>query len=515
MRVFTVRTIWNRTLLWTGGLTAFVAGCASPDGGPPLLPTPAPGSFAYNYSRPSPGTTGGPSVAARERFEGPVRPASFQTPLVPAGPLRPDPAPPLEPVTVDDFVRLAVERNPRLAKANLAIDAARGRHLQAGLYPNPDVAVNWDELGDRSSPDRLGILTAPKITQTIVTGGKLTLAQAVAAREVDQATLELISERFAVVGSVRAAFYEAFALQRRADILAELVKLADEAVAKGKVLLDANPPQIARLDFIQLEVERERFRAELQAVRKELPGAYRRLAAVAGNNAAIPPNVAGTFDGLPEYDPDRVREAVLTYHPQARSARVGVERAQAAVKRAEAEPIPNVSVYAGYIRQFENRSHDGAVGVSMPVPVWNRNQGNIRAAQAELGMAIQTVGQTENELAARVAAAYQTYASARERAAVYQKELIPRAEETYRLSLTAFKGGQFDYLRVIQAQRAIAEARLELNKSLGEAWRAAAELSGLLLEEWWPGPPPAPPGPGAGPVMVPPNPLPPGGAKGP
>jgi cobalt-zinc-cadmium efflux system outer membrane protein len=400
-------------------------------------------------------------------------------------------------------VRLAVERNPRLARANLAIEAARGRHLQAGLYPNPEVAVNWDELGDRSSPDRLGILTAPKVTQTVVTGKKLTLAQAVAAREVDQAALELLAERYAVVGSVRAAFYEAYALQQRADVLDRLVKLADEAVASGKTLLDAQ--RIARLDFIQLEVERERFRAELQSVKRELPGVYRRLAAVAGNNAAIPAAVSGTFDGLPDYDPDAAREAVLAFHPQARSARVGVERAQAAVKRAQAEPIPNVTVYAGYVRQFENRSHDGAVGVSMPVPVWNRNQGNIRAAQAELGMAIQNVGQTENELAARVAAAYQTYAAARERADVYQNELIPRAEETYKLSLAAFKGGQFEYLRVIQAQRAIAEARLELNKSLGEAWRAAAELSGLLLEEAWPFPQR---GPGADPMMVPPKPLP-------
>ncbi len=244
-------------------------------------------------------------------------------------------------------------------------------------------------------------------------------------------------------------------------------------------------------------------------MRRELPGAYRRLAAVTGNHALIPASVTGTFDGLPDYDPDAVREAVLAYHPQARSARVGVEKAQAAVRRAEVEPIPNVTAYAGFIRQNENKSNDAAFGLSMPVPLWNRNQGNIRAAKAELGMAIQAVGQTENELAARVAAAFQTYAAARERAGVYQKELIPRAEETYKLSLAAFKGGQFECLRVVQAQRAVAEARLETNKSLGEAWRAAAELSGLLLEEWWPGSPPAPPGPGAGPVMMPPpKPLP-------
>ncbi len=221
-------------------------------------------------------------------------------------------------------MRLAVERNPRLARANLAIEAARGRHLQAGLYPNPDVAVNWDEIGDRSSPDRLGIITAPRVSQTIVTGKKLTLAQAVAAREVDQATLELLNERFAVVAAVRAAFYEAFALQTRAEILTEAVKLADDAVANGKNLLAAK--QIARLDIIQLEVERERFRAELQAVKQELPGAYRRLAAVTGQSALVPTNVVATFDGLPDYDPDRAREAVLAYHPQARAARVGVER---------------------------------------------------------------------------------------------------------------------------------------------------------------------------------------------
>jgi cobalt-zinc-cadmium efflux system outer membrane protein len=401
---------------------------------------------------------------------------------------------------VNDFVRLAVGWNPRLARANLAIAAAEGRRVQAGLYPNPNLALDWDEIGDRTSVNGTGIVTAPKITQTIVTARKLTIAQVVAAREVDQATLELLSERFAVVGSVRAAFYETLTLRTRAEILEQLVKLADEAVAGGKTLLDAK--QLARLDYIQLEVERERFRAELQAARRELPGAYRRLAAVAGNPTAIPATVEGSFEGLPEYDPDAVREAVLTFHPHVRAARIGVDRARAAVRQAEVEPIPNVAVYGAFIRQFENRSYDGAVGVSVPLPVWNRNQGNIRAARAELGMAMQAVGQAENELAARVAAAFQAYAAARERAEVYRVELIPRAEETYKLSLAAFKGGQFEYLRVIQAQRAIAEARLEYNRSLGEAWRAAGELSGLLLEEVWPH---LVRGPGAGPVMIPPE----------
>ena len=127
------------------------------------------------------------------------------------------PAAPAAPVGVDEFVRFAVARNPRLGRATLSVDSARGRYVQAGLYPNPVLAVMDDELGDRTGPG--GIVSA-QISQDIVRGGKLRLSQAVAAREIDQAALAILTERYAVVGTVRSNFYEVFALQRRAAILA-------------------------------------------------------------------------------------------------------------------------------------------------------------------------------------------------------------------------------------------------------------------------------------------------------
>jgi outer membrane protein, heavy metal efflux system len=109
------------------------------------------------------------------------------------------------PVGVEAWVQLAVGANPRLSKAAFAVESARGRFDQAGLYPNPTVAVTADELGDRTGPG--GIITAPQVSQEIVTGGKLSLSQAVAAREVDQAALALLRERYAVIGSVRSRAY--------------------------------------------------------------------------------------------------------------------------------------------------------------------------------------------------------------------------------------------------------------------------------------------------------------------
>lgn len=406
-----------------------------------------------------------------------------------------------DPLKVDELVGLAVARNPRLGRAAFNVNASQGKYVQAGLYPNPDLAVNWDEIGDRTGAG--GILNVPRFTQQIVTGHKLSLAQAVAATEVNQATLAVLTERYSVIGAVRAAFYDVYALERRVAILDELVLLAGEATKNGKALLDNK--QIARLDLIQLEVELGRFRAEAEATRRELPAARKRLAAAVGDPRIPIGPIAGAFDEVPAYDLDKTLEAVLATHPEARSARVGVERAQAAIRRAEAEPIPNVTFTTGFIKQYENRSNDFALGLSAPIPVWNRNQGNILAAKAELGAAIQDVGRVENDLTERVSTAVRTYAAAVKRAEQYRTEILPKADETYKLSLEAFKGGQFEYLRVIQAQRVVAEARLEYNRSLGEAWRAAAELSAFLLEEWWPGPFQPPAGP-----ALPPNPFPPG-----
>lgn len=425
---------------------------------------------------------------------------------------------------LDELIQIALERNPRIAKASFGVAAAEGERIQAGLYPNPVLTVTGDELGDKTGPG--GIWTAPQFSQEIVTGRKLSLSQAVAAREVDQASLNVLNERYAIIGAVRTAFYDAYALQQRLGILYELMKLAEQSVDTGRKLNEKGA--IARLDLIQLEVELERVRAEVESVTKEIgieallisvrkkkygdkkedmeekekdmasikrlqqmspvePPAFRRLTAIVGDSRLPLKALTAAFDlSVPEYDLQRTAEVVRETHPEARIAKVGVERAQIALRRAQVEPIPNVSLTSGYTRQNQNRSSDWMIGVSLPIPVWNRNQGNIRTAQAEFGAATQEVRRIENYLVERLATAHRSYAAARQKAERYLKAILPRAEETYKLSTEAFKGGQFEYLRVLQAQRALIEARLEYNRTLGEAWKAAGEISGLLLEETWP-----------------------------
>ncbi|MBI3465718.1 MAG: TolC family protein [Planctomycetes bacterium] len=395
-------------------------------------------------------------------------------------------------MTLEDLIQIGLERNPRLAQASFVIDRARGRAVQSGLYPNPNVSVTGDELGDRQGPG--GIWTAPYVSQEIVTGGKLKLSKAAADRELDQATLALVSQRYALLTAIRQSYYEVLSLQRKLDILQELVKISETSVEATRKLLEAKLPGVTRLDLLQLELELERHRAEREAIQRELPAAFRRLAAVVGVSDLPFSTLAGSMEiGLPDYDLDNAREYLLQFHPQIQSAQLGVDRARLLLRRAQAEAIPNVTVGGGYVRQNQNKSDDWTIGVSVPLPVWNRNQGNIRAAEAHIGEVLAAVGRIENELVERLAAAFATYSSAHQRADRYRTAILPKARETFKLSIDSYKGGQFEYLRVLQAQRALAEANLEYNRALGDLWRGASEIAGLLLEEGWPTPPPVVP----------------------
>ncbi|MBA4066639.1 MAG: hypothetical protein C0501_23630 [Isosphaera sp.] len=465
---------------WLGAAAAWLAaaGCA-----PPAFRAPDPPVRLAPHARPT-GVAVVPAAAA-------------------------EPAPPAQapsPSGVDDFVRFALDRNPRMARARLAIDAAGGRLTQAGLYPNPVFSFTADEVGDRTGP--AGILT-PALFQEVVTAGKIRLAQAVAAKDVDEAVLALLAERHALAAAVRAAYVDALALQERVAVQDRFVAFAAEAVRKARARVAGK--ELSVLDLLQLETELETFRAEAEAARRELAPAYRRLAAAAGDPTLPAGPLPGSLAALPRYDLDAVRRAVLAAHPEVRTAEVGVERARAAVRKAEADRVPNVTLTAGYTYQGQNRSNDGGAGVTAPVPVWNRNQGNIRAARAELGRAIAEVDRVAAALDERVAAAFRAYAAGRERAERYRAEVLPRAVRAAELTLKAFEagGGEVDSLRLLASQRAVTEAGLEYNTSLAQAWRAAAELSGLLLEDAWPGPGAAPDAPPGGlPVTPPPAPSP-------
>ena len=399
-----------------------------------------------------------------------------QTPLSERGAV-PTEAPPV--LGLDDLLRMSLDQNPALRQAGLDIGAAEGRALQAGLKPNPRVEVNGEEIG------RLGGFHTIEVSQEIVTANKLGLSRAVGLKEVDQATLTLMLRRTELLTTVRQGYFEILALQRRVEALGELVGLASQAYENARKVLGAG--EAAKPESLQFQIELDRLKTDLDAARRDRAAAWRRLTAAMGVSNLPLTTLAGSLEAPPpDIDFEQARAAMLELHPDARLAQVGIARAQLVLKRAEAETVPNVTVAGGYTYSVIDHENQGTYHVSLPIPFYNRNQGNILAAQQEVNRALQEIARVQNDLDGRLGAAVEQYAAARERAERYRTSILPAARESYRLTLLAFQGGQSDYLRVLQSQRAIGDANLTYIQALADQWRAGSEIAGLLLQDGWP-----------------------------
>ncbi len=386
-------------------------------------------------------------------------------------------------MALDALVAVGLQQNPRLAKVSFAVEAARGRAYQAGLYPNPLVALTWDELGDKTG--RSGVNTLPLVTQEIVMGRKLQLSRAAAEREIEQASWGVMAERYAMLAEIRSAYFDVLGLQERVRMLGEIRRYGFDAAETVRSLRD-DAKTLADIDVLPVEAELARYEADFESAQAEKAAAYKRLAALLGLHQLSITKVAGRFEdySFPDYNADATPLYVLSVHPEIQTAQWGVEKANLLVQRAKAEPIPNLSVNGGYVRQNQNRSDDYTVGVSASIPLYNRNQGNIRAAEAELCAAMQEVGRLENDLTDRVASAVREFAAARKRAERYQV-VVAKAEQAQNIA-TEDQRKNLSPLMVLELQRSVRQARLERLKALGDAWKAAAKISGMTIEDDWP-----------------------------
>lgn len=389
-------------------------------------------------------------------------------------------APSAEPgLTLGDLTFMAQTGNPALREASAKVGVAQGQALQVGMVPNPTFYT--------ASPQWAGSISQYNwfVGQDFITAGKLRLSRSAAMRGVEQAQLDLTRTRFEVLTAVRRQFYATAAAQRRVEVLNELTGIAGQSRDVGRKLLKAG--ETNRADSTLLEIEYDRALMAQQNAEALLATARMELAAAVGVPDLEIGNLAFDLErSLPEYDLEAVRRGVVDTNAVAGAAAVEIQRTQTLLRRAIAEPWPNFNLQGGYQYSVEGpRNDQGIAQLSMVVPLWNRNQGNIRAARADTVRAVAALGRVENELSQQTAQALGQYIAADRRATIYRDQILPKAHDVLKTNRSLFEQGQTDFLRLLQSQRTLIEADLGYLDAQEARWTAAAVIAGLLqLEEF-------------------------------
>ncbi|MBI3838148.1 MAG: TolC family protein [Planctomycetia bacterium] len=430
-----------------------------------------------------------PPTFPQRRFEGVQVSAAVQPTIEPApsADRAPEPIPSgqedsTQTTTLDELAQVALSTNPAIREAETRAMAARGLAIQARLYPNPTMGTASPQLAGNQSQYNAYMI------QDLVTKGKIGLDSAAAERAAREAELALVRARFEVLTTVRQRFYTVLVSQQRVDVLGAMVIIARKSADIGRQLLKAGFG--SRGDLLLLQIELSRAETELNNAITLLATSKRQLAAATGLIDTPIDRLRGDLkQPLPNYELIAVQQGVIQRNALARSAEIEIARSQIVLRRAEVEPFPNINFMGGYQNQQPGAFAPQAQAlyqVQMVVPLFNRNQGNIRAAQAGVGTAVAQLNRIRVELANTTAAALGRYLTAQQSVERYEKEILPNAVEVQGIMYELYARGQFDFLRYLAAQRALVDANLLYLNYQEARWTAAAEVAGLLQSERFP-----------------------------
>jgi len=160
-----------------------------------------------------------------------------------------------------------------------------------------------------------------------------------------------------------------------------------------------------------------------------------------------------------------------------------VEQTRWALQRASVQATPNVTVQAGASYDYGTRDAIAMLQVSLPIPIYNRNQGGIAEAYANVIAAEQSVQRVELSLQRRLAVVYQQYEQARQQASRYDSVILKKAKDNLELNRKTYEAGESAYLAVLTAQRSYSQARLAWLNALEQLWSATVLMEGLLLSD--------------------------------
>jgi outer membrane protein, heavy metal efflux system len=384
---------------------------------------------------------------------------------------------------LSDFEHWALENSPLLKQANALVQGSQGRARQAGLLPNPSIGYQGEQIrgGSYRGGEEGGY-----VEQTFILGGKLGLRREASRQQAKSDEAAIPDQRNRVLGETGRSFYSALTAQETVKLRQDLLSLAGDAMETARQL--ANVGQADAPDVLEAEVEAEQAKSDYATAQQAFTHAFAFLASVAGKPDLPAQVLAGDLENLPTLDETALLAHMMKDNPAVARARQEALQAEADLKSARREVIPDLTLRAGLQQNNEPLNQVGAsVGVQgfasagITLPIFNRNQGNIQAARADLERATSEIDRVQRELRQSALPLLQSYAASRGQAERYKNEMIPRAAKAYQLYLAKYQAMGAPYASVLTAQRTLFQLRVNYLRTLAELWTSVVTLQNLTL----------------------------------
>ena len=377
-----------------------------------------------------------------------------------------------EPLSLAKAIELALEGNPEVAAAKRQWEATEGQVLQGRSRPNPELAYSLEDTRSKTRTQSW------QLNLPVELGGKRAARTKAAEKTREQAQAQLAELQATVRANVAAAYFDVLTAQERLVLArdsAALAKSSTDTVSKRVAAGKVSPVEESKARVAEAGV-----RVELAQAASEQRNALSRLFALLGRIDAPYTVLEGKAENLPSVPSLADLQPLISSAPGVVLARIEVDRREALTALEQSKRVPDVTVSVGMQRSNETQRNVLLFGVSVPLPVFDRNQGNLLEA-------LKLEDKARDELQAATVRLHSEVAQARERLSTItaevqslKQDVLPGAKSAYDAATIGFENGKFNFLEVLDAQRTYFTAKSQYLKALGEAHRAAADIDRLL-----------------------------------
>ena len=384
-----------------------------------------------------------------------------------------------EPLSLAKAIELALEGNPEVAAAKRQWEATEGQVLQGRSRPNPELAYSLEDTRSKTRTQSW------QLNLPVELGGKRAARTKAAEKTREQAQAQLAELQATVRANVAAAYFDVLTAQERLVLArdsAALAKSSTDTVSKRVAAGKVSPVEESKARVAEAGV-----RVELAQAASEQRNALSRLFALLGRIDAPYTVLEGKAENLPSVPSLADLQPLISSAPGVVLARIEVDRRKALTALEQSKRVPDVTVSVGMQRSNETQRNVLLLGVSVPLPVFDRNQGNLLEA-------LKLEDKARDELQAATVRLHSEVAQARERLSTIiaevqslKQDVLPGAKSAYDAATIGFENGKFNFLEVLDAQRTYFTAKSQYLKALGEAHRAAADIDRLLGASMVPG----------------------------
>jgi len=374
------------------------------------------------------------------------------------------------PLTLEAAIDLALRANPTLRAAGSEVAAQEGALAQAGALPNPELELLREGEGSRTTTATLNI--------PIELGGKRAARVEAARQEGRLAAIALEAEQARVRADTAAAFHDVVAAQERERMAQELVALAGRALASAGKRVEAGT--LSPVEATRARVAQGSARIEALQAARDLEDARIRLAALWAGDESQLDVIAPQAATLPPAPPLDQLLARLDRSPAMRHARAQVDQREALARLERARRTPDVNVIVGAQREGPDTRNRAVLGLSVPLPLFNRNDGAVLDALRRVDKARAQQDAEGVRLRAELAQAHARLGTALAECALISAEILPGAQDAERAANRGFELGKFGLIDVLDAQRVLAQSKNQYLSAVAESHRAAADIARLL-----------------------------------